>query len=182
MKIYKPKKFLTYFRVLLLVGVILFLNNNTLTYVTVNNVYNNNLDKRVEREVIDGTQASIVTNKSYNIVSTFVGELTGYAGNCAKCSGILACKPRTNVLESGIFFNDEEFGIVRIVASSSNYPCGTVLKFEADKLSAAPIIAIVMDRGVSGNKIDLLTENEDFARLFVGRIKNQTFEVLRLGW
>jgi hypothetical protein len=182
MKIYKPKKVLTYFRVLLLVGIILFLNNNTLTYVTVNKVRNNNLDKMVEREIIDGTQALIVTNKSYNIVSTFTGELSGYAGDCPKCSGVVACAPYPNVLETGVFFNDEEYGNVRIVASSSKYPCGTVLKFNVDKLSTTPLIAVVLDRGVGGDKIDLLTESENFARIFVGRVKNQTFEVLRLGW
>ena len=182
MKIRRPKKFITYFRVLLLVGIILFLNNNSLTYVTVNKIYNENLEKTVERKVIDGTQDLIAMNMSYDVISTFKGELTGYAGDCPKCSGVVACSPYPNVLKSGIFFNDKEFGTIRMAASSSKYPCGTIIKFKVNKLSSTPIIAVVMDRGVRGNQIDLLTETEDFARIFVGRVRNQTFEVLRLGW
>lgn len=182
MKVNKPKKFLTYFRVLLLVGIISFLNNNSLTYITVHEVYNENLNKTIERKVIDGTQDTIIAQMSYSAISTFNGDLTGYAGDCPKCSGVVACAPYPNVLENGIFFNDKEFGKIRMVASSSKYPCGTILKFKVNKLSTTPIVAIVMDRGVSGNKIDLLTETEDFARIFVGKVKNQTFEVLRVGW
>lgn len=182
MKRYKPKKIVTYFRLLLLIGIISFLNNNTLISVNINKVNNEDLNKKVEKSVIDGTQATIMTNKDYNTISAFKGVLTGYAGDCPKCSGVVACKPYINVLEEGIFFEDSEFGRVRMVASSKKYPCGTILKFKVNKLSSTPIIAIVMDRGVSGDKIDLLTETEDFARIFIGRVKNQKFEILRLGW
>ena len=33
-----------------------------------------------------------------------------------------------------IYFNDDTYGTVRIVASSRNYPCGTILKFNVNKL------------------------------------------------
>ena len=113
---------------------------------------------------------------------TFTGELTGYAGDCPLCSGYLACPPRTNVLKEGIYYKDKTYGTVRIVASSKDYPCGTILKFNVNKLSQEPIIAIVLDRGVSGNVIDLLTETEENAIKNIGRVRNLEFEVLRKGW
>ena len=50
------------------------------------------------------------------------------------------------------------------------------------KLSDEPMIAIVLDRGVSGNVIDLLTDSKDYAVKKVGRVRNLEFEVLREGW
>ena len=44
------------------------------------------------------------------------------------------------------------------------------------------MIAIVLDRGVSGNVIDLLTDSKDYAVKKVGRVRNLEFEVLREGW
>ena len=44
------------------------------------------------------------------------------------------------------------------------------------------MIAIVLDRGVSGNVIDLLTDSQDYAVKKVGRVRNLEFEVLREGW
>lgn len=182
MKIYKPKKSLTYIRLFLVLFMLLLLNNNTLTFAEVNKVYNNNLDKMVEISVIEKMQDDIHTQELLTPKDSFVGELTGYAGDCPKCTGILACHPRTNVLEKGMFFDDVQYGTIRIVASSSNYPCGTILRFTVGKLSSEPIIAVVMDRGVTAGVIDLLTENEDYARTNIGRVHNQTFEVLRFGW
>jgi len=118
----------------------------------------------------------------YNPIYTFNGDLTGYAGDCALCTGYLACPPRTNVLKDGILYTDKTYGTVRIVASSKNYPCGTILEFDVGKLSEEPIVAIVLDRGVGGNDIDLLTESEDYAIKSVGRVRNLEFRVLREGW
>ena len=41
--------------------------------------------------------------------------------------------------------------------------------------------AIVLDRGVLGTDIDLLSPSEDYARQYVGRHKI-TYDVLRNGW
>ena len=147
--------------------------------LSVASVYDN---KNTDINVMRATQQELYAQGVYNPVYTFVGELTGYAGDCPLCSGYLACPPRTNVLKKGIYFNDKTYGIVRIVASSRRYACGTILRFTVKKIQSEPIIAIVLDRGVGGNDIDLLTENEDYARKSVGRVRNQTFEVLREGW
>ena len=136
----------------------------------------------VDKETIQTSQNELYSEGLFNPIYTFNGELTGYAGDCALCTGYLACPPRTNVLKEGIYFNDDTYGTVRIVASSRNYPCGTILKFNVKKLSDEPILAIVLDRGVGGNVIDLLTESEPYAIKHVGRVRNLEFELLREGW
>ena len=154
---------------------------------------NENNTKVISKEIIQKSQNELYNerknnNNVTNIVNTnkslykFMGELTGYSGGCPLCSGYLACPPRTNVLKEGIYYNDKSYGNVRIVASSKNYSCGTILKFNVKKISPEPIIAIVLDRGVSGNVIDLLTESSEIATKNVGRVKNLEFEVLREGW
>ena len=145
-------------------------------------VVNDNISKALDIKTIQNNQKELFAKGTYNPVYTFVGELTGYAGDCPLCSGYLACPPRTNVLKKGIYYNDSTYGKVRIVASSKHYPCGTILKFNVKKLSDEPVIAIVLDRGVSGNVIDLLMNSESEARKTVGRVKNLEFEVLREGW
>ena len=143
---------------------------------------NTNLNKSIDKQIIQDTQNELYKEGIYNPLYTFTGELTGYAGDCPLCSGYLACPPRTNVLKEGIYYKDKTYGTVRIVASSKDYPCGTILKFNVNKLSQEPIIAIVLDRGVSGNVIDLLTETEENAIKNIGRVRNLEFEVLRKGW
>ncbi len=160
----------------------LFLKKETYTVSTLSVAKNNSLEKTLDVEIIQQNQKELFSKGTYNPVYSFIGELTGYAGDCPLCSGYLACPPRTNVLKKGIYYDDKTYGKIRIVASSRNYPCGTILKFNVKKLSDEPIIAIVLDRGVGGNVIDLLTESEDFARKKVGRVRNLNFEVLREGW
>ena len=43
------------------------------------------------------------------------------------------------------------------------------------------MLAIVLDRGVGGNNLDLLVASEAEASVSVGR-RNMTFSVLRRGW
>lgn len=158
------------------------INKGTYKVSSVSVAVNNSYEKNVDVDVIKKAQKKLYVEGIDNPVYTFVGELTGYAGDCPLCSGYLACPPRTNVIKSGIYFNDNTYGKVRIVASSRNYPCGTILKFTVKKLQKEPIIAIVLDRGVGGNVIDLLTESEEYASKYVGRVRNLNFEVLREGW
>ncbi len=182
MKKCKPKKSLIYIRILILLTIILFLNNNSLSYASIYKVYNNNISKTIESGVIEDIQDELYLNELLTPVSNFTGDLTAYTGDCPKCTGKLGCNHKVNVLETGIYYEDVEYGTVRIVASSKKYPCGSIIKFEINKLSNEQIIAIVMDRGVSGNSIDLLTDDRNFAINNIGRIRNQYFEVLRLGW
>ena len=167
---------------LIVIAVVFTLSKVTYNVSTLSIASNYDNDKSVDLEVIRKSQKELYSQGAFNPLYLFTGELTGYAGDCPLCSGYLACPPRTNVLKSGIYFNDETYGKIRIVASSSNYPCGTILRFKVKRIQDDPIIAIVLDRGVPGNVIDLLVENEDYAIKNVGRVRNLDFEVLREGW
>ena len=106
---------------------------------------------------------------------THIGDLTGYSADCPACNGTLACKPTYNVYKNGVVsYYDNTYGNVRIVATSKNIPCGSIIKYN-------DTYAIVLDRGVLGYDVDLLVESEDYARQYVGRSKI-TYEIIRSGW
>jgi len=121
-----------------------------------------------------------IKNDLYSAKDTFTGDITGYGANCPLCSGNLACS-RYYVKDGTTTYPDAVYGTVRIVASSSNLPCGSIVRFQLDKLSSEPIIAIVLDRGVLGNDLDLLMPSENDASLYVGR-NTSSYDVLRFGW
>lgn len=122
-------------------------------------------------------------NKQQSVsINKFSGDLTGYAADCPLCNGTLACKPSFKVYKNNVItYPDKTYGNVRIVASSKNLTCGSIIKFNAKSISNEPIYAIVLDRGVLGKNIDLLMPTEDAARKQVGR-KKITYDVIRNGW
>ena len=168
--------------VIVFILIIFGFNKETFSVSSLSVAMNTDYEKNLSASIIKETQSELYIQGIYNPLYTFTGDLTGYAGDCPLCSGYLACPPRTNVLKEGIYYNDKTYGTVRIVASSRNYPCGTIIRFKVNKLSKEPIYAIILDRGVGGNDIDLLTENEEYARKNVGRVRNLEFEVIREGW
>ncbi len=182
MKKYIKSRIIMTIESLIIFTFLFFINDTTFKESSLSVAKNDNLDKMVDKQVMQTSQDELFKAGVNNPIYTFMGELTGYAGDCALCTGYLACPPRTNVLKKGIYYNDKTYGTVRIVASSRNYPCGTILRFNVKKLSDEPILAIVLDRGVGGNVIDLLTESEDYAIKHVGRVRKLQFEVLRQGW
>ncbi len=168
--------------IIVFVFIIFGTSKGTFSSSTLSVAMNTDYEKNLEVSIIKENQSELYKQGIYNPLYTFTGDLTGYAGDCPLCSGYLACPPRTNVLKEGIYYNDKTYGTLRIVASSRNYPCGTVIRFKVNKLSKEPIYAIILDRGVGGNDIDLLTESEDYAIKSIGRVRNLEFEVIREGW
>ena len=153
------------------------LKKETFSLTTLSVAMNNNLDKYVDKETLREYQNQLYENGLYNPVYTFTGELTGYAGDCPLCSGYLACPPRTNVLEKGIYFDDKTYGNVRIVASSPSLACGSIVSYT---LNDEKITAIVLDRGVAGTNLDLLV-NQVGDAYSIGK-KYISYDVLRFGW
>ncbi len=111
----------------------------------------------------------------------FQGTMTGYGPDCVGCSGIVSCPPRNDVRNGNIYFADNEYGTLRIVAADANIPCGTVVKISGDRLGEQ-ITAVVLDRGgvIKGTLMDLLMPSER-ASNSVGR-QNVTYEIIRWGW
>ena len=122
-----------------------------------------------------------IKNDLYSAKDEFVGDITGYGADCPLCGGTLACKPSYYVKDGTTTYPDLDYGMVRIVASSQSLPCGSIVRFQLPKISSEPIIAIVLDRGVLGNDLDLLMESENYANLYAGRTTT-SYDVLRTGW
>ena len=111
----------------------------------------------------------------------FNGTMTGYGPDCVGCTGKVSCPPRTDVRNGNIYFDDNEYGTVRIVAADKGIPCGTIIKVNGNRL-AGEMVVIVLDRGgaIKGTLMDLLMSSENSSTPF-GR-QNVVYEVVRWGW
>ena len=122
-----------------------------------------------------------IRNDIYSAKDTYVGHLTGYTADCPLCTGHLACLSNYDVLHGEEYYPDKTYGRVRIVASSKNLPCGTIVRFNKKSVSEEPIIAIVLDRGVLGTALDLLTNSNEYANTYIGRSTIE-YDILRESW
>jgi len=161
--------------------IILFVMLST-SYVHVieNKSYSDNTNKNVNLSTMAMKLDEFIENDIYSAKDTFTGDLTGYVFNCPLCNGTLGCLRSYDITDGKTTYPDEIYGNVRIVASSSNLPCGSIVRFNNERISTEPVIAIVLDRGVVGNSLDLLSKDIDYA-LTLGR-SVITYDVLREGW
>lgn len=150
--------------------------------VPVENVQNEIIEVRVEEE----TNSNEPVKESYqkdeiptvNTNEVLTGKMSGYGPDCKGCSGYLAYG--MYVGDGTTYYNDNEYGKVRIVAGDKKYKFGTIVKINNSML------AIVLDRGGSigiGKKFlfDLLYASEAEAYQN-GVATNVTFEILRNGF
>ena len=144
-------------------------------------VKNSNLNLSTDLTLMALKVEKDIQNDIYAAKESYEGDLTGYGADCPLCGGHLACMPSLDVLHGNISYIDETYGTVRIVASSQNLPCGSVVKFNAQGISSEPVIAIVLDRGVVGTALDLLVESNNAAYTSVGR-RRIAYDVIRKGW
>lgn len=170
------KKFIQLSLLLLLVLFVESSNN-----IKETKVLNDNYNKSIDLSTMALKLKEDIANDLYSAKDTFTGDLTGYTADCPLCSGRLACLPNYYVMDGTDTYQDISYGEVKIVASSKNLPCGSIIRFYKERISEDPIIAIVLDRGVLGNDIDLLTPEVAYANSYVGR-SVITYDVLRNGW
>lgn len=114
---------------------------------------------------------------------SFEGQMTAYKATCVGCTGKVSCPPRQDVRNDNIYYEDSEYGSIRILAADPNIPCGTIVHITNVTFSSEPIIGIVLDRGgaIKGNIMDFLVgENDDMD--VVGRQRGVHYEVMRWGW
>lgn len=121
------------------------------------------------------TKKVIKPKININYKKGFKAFITHYGPNCRGCSG--RTESGYNVKKT-IYYNDKEYGKVRVVATSSKIPLYTVIKISNYKKGS--ITAIVLDRGVSENTIDLLVKSESAATK-LGIQRNAKVEILRWG-
>ena len=142
--------------------------------------YNNLLDQ--VKPVFANTFEEVIENGPNNPVS-FVGTMTGYGPDCVGCGGRTGCPPRQDVRNGNIYYEDPDYGKIRIIATDADIPCGTVMKISNSYFSSEPILAIALDRGgaIQGKIVDLLFASEAETKS-IGRQYNVHFEIVRWGW
>ena len=150
-------------------------------HIVENRTSSDNINKAINLSTMALKADEFKENDIYSAKDTFTGDLTGYVYNCPLCNGTLSCMWRYDITDGKTTYDDSIYGTVRIVASSSNLPCGSIVRFESKRISDEPVLAIVLDRGVRGNALDLLSENLEYAYNRVGR-SVITYDVLRKGW
>jgi len=161
--------------------IILFvMASSSYVHVIENRTYSSNTNKNVNLSTMAMKLEEMIENDIYSAKDTYTGDLTGYVYNCPLCTGLLACDWRYDVTDGKTTYVDDTYGEVRIVASSRNLPCGTILRFDSNRVSDKPVLAIVLDRGVRGNALDLLSKDVEYA-LTLGR-SVITYDILREGW
>lgn len=163
-----------------LVFIAIFIVDSSAT-IKQNKVENENVNRNVDLTTMALKVNEMAENDLYTPIDTYTGQLTGYAHDCPLCGGTLACASSYNVRDRRDYYPDKEYGTVKIVASSKNLPCGTIIRFNKPSISPEPVIAIVLDRGVPGNNLDLLSPTEEYASKYIGR-STITYDVLRTGW
>ena len=148
----------------------------------------NKEDEKVNDEVIieekeEDNNIVEKTNLFYDkeILRVEVGNLTGYGPDCLGCSGIT--RSGFNLKDS-IYYNDSEFGNVRILAA--DYSFGKNAIFRVSNVPGMdPFIGIVLDTGGNvgfgkGTLFDLAFATEKDPDI-IGLTKNVKFELLREG-
>ena len=141
---------------------------------------NSNLNKTLDLHAMALKIEEIKRNDINTPLDVYNGLLTGYVANCPLCGGTLGCTGQ-NVLDGTTDYNDSTYGTVRIVASSSSLPCGSIVQFRLPTISNDPITAIVLDRGVTGTALDLLVNSELYAKTNIGS-KYISYSILRYGY
>ncbi len=175
----KMKKVYRAICVTLVIGLILSFQNSCITSVT--RATNDNLNKNVDLNAMAKVIQNFRNDDLNTVLDTYYGTLTGYVADCPLCTGYLGCTGQ-NVLDRTTTYDDPQYGTVRIVASSTSLPCGSIVRFKNSVLSpTGEITAIVLDRGVTGTSLDLLVESVDTALTKVGS-KKINYDILRFGW
>ena len=126
------------------------------------------------------------TNNNVKVLETLTGSLAGYGPDCYGCTSFRTASGRY-IGDGKIYYEDKDYGKIRIVAGDKSYPFGTIVRMSNTNYGDnSDIYAIVLDRGGGVGKgkkflFDLLFETESAAAK-AGSRKNVKFEILRLGY
>lgn len=190
-------------------------NENKVVNKQPSNIKTNNVKpaiqkKEVVKQVENSEKKEVVQNKP-NVVNnisnvdsnlkekkaieTFNGRMTGYGPDCVGCSkvGNVACmtreKKKHSLISDGIYYEDKEFGKVRILAAATTkFKCGTIVEVKKD--GKEPFYGIVLDTGGSMRKawangtvwMDLAYTSNALSSSDGLTGKNITFNIYRYGW
>lgn len=170
----------------------LIATSNSKTTISINNI---NTVKGVEYSKIEKFELDTSTNDLYTKVFSiqelnlyknqkveFIGTLTAYGPDCVGCSGIVSCYPYQNV-NNNIYYEDLEYGKIRILAADNSIPCGSIIKISNYEYIEDDFYGIVLDRGssINGLTMDLLYESENLI-VSIGRQYDIDFKIERWGF
>lgn len=152
-------------------------------YLILNVASNKTKLKNEEELVLKSNYDSANHIEETDALEIFSGQLTAYGSDCYGCSGITASG--YDIRNGNIYYDDKEYGNIRIVAADRRYKFGTIVRISNLRFYDEPFIAIVLDRGflIKGDIMDLAFDtikNPDVLNL--GREKKAKFEILRYGW
>ena len=122
-----------------------------------------------------------VTSLEKEAIDTYVGRLTGYAADCAGCSGVTSAGFD---LRESMYYEDSEYGTVRVLAGDPSFPFYSIFRITGAS-GMDPFIGIVLDRGGAVGfgrftLFDLAFSGSESALTFA-TTDNVTFELLRSG-
>ena len=155
-------------------------------------IFNNDNQTVVLEEKMD-EHIEVGTGK-YGI---YKGVMTGYGPDCSTCSGrgYVSCKTKDkksfNLINDGVYYEDEEFGKVRVLAAAlSEFPCGTIINVESKTLGN--FTGIVLDTGYDMRKhlekgiyhfdVAYTTEKDQLVSKTTDMSGNVIYSVQRWGW
>ena len=196
----QTERILAYFGGLFFVIFLLFLvaNSNSSNDIVVSNI--NNI-KTIESSKLmsfsnlnlnslQGNLSNIVRvfsiselEQNENKLVEFEGTLTGYGPDCVGCNGNLGCNPSHNVQNGNIYYEDNTYGKIRILAADESIPCGSIVKISNFSHEPGDFYGIVLDRGsdIHGLTMDLLYNSESEIQN-LGRSYNINFKIERWGY
>ena len=185
------KRVVNYYFVIICLFAIAFiiLGGNKKTNIVTSNVHN--VKSILSSRIVQPGKATKLVKNTNEIAKygtdkklDFIGTLTGYGPDCPGCGGRVACSPNPDVRNGNIYFNDSEYGKIRILAADKSIPCGSIVHIENFKFGENnEVVGIVLDRGsaIVGLTMDLLYPSEADTRV-IGRQYNIHFSIERWGW
>lgn len=111
--------------------------------------------KENEEKVTIKEPVTEIIEQGTGAAGNYVGRITGYGPDCPGCSktGTVAChtenRGKHSLITDGIYYEDKEYGKVRILSAASAFPCGTIIEVDDGKIE--PFYGVVLDRGGSMN-------------------------------
>lgn len=142
-----------------------------------------------DKNIGNNTTVTINPSDKVYVGSKLNGSMSAYGRDC--CSSDPNKQGHTasgyNIKLSGMYYNDAEYGRVRILAADKNFKLYSIIKVN-DPLDGE-YKAIILDRGDSNIGIaedrlyifDLVVESQEWARRKYGVHENVEFEILRIG-
>lgn len=132
-----------------------------------------------EKPKVEESETLPMVETSYPVIETYVGALTGYGPDCVGC---VSGETSTGHNAYELYYNDETYGQVRVIAADPSFPDYSVFKI-SNVPNMDSFLAIVLDRGSNvgfnrGTLFDLLYPSEAEA---LHKTNNVTFELIRKG-